>query len=62
MQTLETLTQDNGVEVYVELEDLVPGTYVRRAVIKPPLNTTLVEAKPKVFTVKVLSSRGSGQS
>jgi len=62
MQTLEKLTQDNGVEVYVELEDLVPGTYVRRAVIKPPLNTTLVEAKPEVFTVKVLSSHRSGQS
>jgi len=54
MHTLNKLTQENGVEVYVELKGLKPGTYVRRAVIKPPLNTTLVEAKPEVFTVKVL--------
>lgn len=57
MQTLNKLTRENGVEVYVELKGLKPGTYVRRAVIKPPLNTTLVEAKPEVFTVKVLKSR-----
>lgn len=56
MNTLRKLTQDNGVQVYVDLEGLEPGTYVRRAVIKPPLNTTLVEAKPEVFTVKLLES------
>jgi len=54
MNTLKKLAQDNGIQVYVDLEGLKPGTYVRRAVIKPPLNTTLVEAKPEVFTVKVL--------
>lgn len=62
MNTLENLSQYNGIEAFVNLEGLEPGTYVRRAVIKPPLNTTLVEAKPEVFTVKVLSSRGSKQS
>ncbi len=56
MNTLRKLTQDDGVQVYVDLEGLKPGTYVRRAVIKPPLNTTLVEAKPEVFTVKLLES------
>lgn len=56
MNTLKKLTEENGVRVYVELEGLKPGTYVRRAVIKPPLNTTLVKAKPEVFTVKVLWS------
>ncbi len=60
VQTLEKLTRDNGVEVYVDLNGLLPGTYVRPAVIKPPLNTTLVEAKPEVFTVKVLKSRQTG--
>jgi YbbR domain-containing protein len=62
VHTLEKLTQGDGVEVYVDLEGLVPGTYVRPAVIKPPLNTTLIEAKPEVFTVKVLRSRRAGQS
>jgi YbbR domain-containing protein len=56
MNTLRKLTQDDGVQVYVDLEGLKPGTYVRRAVIKPPLNTTLVEAKPELFTVKLLES------
>ena len=55
MNTLKSLAQDNGIQVYVDLEGLKPGTYVRRAVIKPPLNTTLVKAKPEVFTVKVLN-------
>jgi YbbR domain-containing protein len=54
VNTLKNLAQDSGIQVYVDLEGLQPGTYVRRAVIKPPLNTTLVEAKPEVFTVKVL--------
>lgn len=54
INTLKKLAQDNGIQVYVDLEGLKPGTYVRRAVIKPPLSTTLVEAKPEVFTVKVL--------
>jgi len=57
IHTLEKLTENNGVHVYVDLEGLEPGTYVRRAVIEPPLNTTLVEAKPEVFTVKVFKSR-----
>lgn len=56
MNTLRKLTQDNGVQVYVDLEGLEPGTYMRRAVIKPPLNTTFVEANPEVFTVKLLES------
>ncbi len=55
MNTLKSLAQDNGIQVYVDLEGLKPGTYVRRAVIKPPLNTTLVKAKPEVFTVKLLN-------
>ena len=56
MNTLKELAQDNGIQVYVDLDGLKPGTYARRAVIKPPLNTTLVEARPEVFTVKVLKS------
>jgi YbbR domain-containing protein len=54
---LRDLTEKNGVEAYVDLTDLKPGTYVRPVVIKPPLNITLVEAKPEVFTVKVLKGK-----
>jgi hypothetical protein len=41
------------MQVHVDLKGLKPGTYVRHAVIEPPLDTTLVEAKPEIFTVKV---------
>ncbi|NVL89831.1 MAG: hypothetical protein HWN69_02380 [Desulfobacterales bacterium] len=54
VNTVKKLAQGNGIQVYVDLKGLKPGTYERRAVIKPPLNTTLVEAKPEVFTVTVL--------
>ena len=57
VNTLKKLPHENGgVQVYVDLSGLKPGTYVRPAVIKPPLDTTLVEAKPRVFTVKVIQS------
>jgi YbbR domain-containing protein len=57
MNTIKKLTQDNGVQVYVDLKGLKPGTYVRPAVIEPPLNTTLVEAEPEKFTVKLLRTK-----
>lgn len=54
LNTLKNLPQDNGVRVHVDLAGLKPGTYVRPATIEPPLDTTLVEAKPEVFTVEIL--------
>ena len=52
--TVKKLSQDNGVQVHVDVAGLKPGTYVRPAIIEPPLDTTLVEARPEVFTVKIL--------
>lgn len=52
--TLKKLSQDKGVQVHVDVAGLKPGTYVRPATIEPPLDTTLVEAQPEVFTVKIL--------
>jgi YbbR domain-containing protein len=57
VNTLKKLPQENGIQVYVDIAGLKPGTYVRPAVIKSPLDTTLVKANPEVFTVKVLKSR-----
>jgi YbbR domain-containing protein len=51
--TIENLVQGQAMRVHVDLKGLKPGTYVCHAVIEPPLDTTLVEAKPEVFTVKV---------
>jgi len=56
MNTLKNLARDNGIQACVNLDGLGPGTYMRRAAIKPPLNTALLEARPEVFTVKVLES------
>lgn len=52
---LEAMSRTKGPPVYVELEGLEPGVYVRRAVIKLPMDTTLVKAAPEVFTVTVKS-------
>lgn len=52
--TIRELVQGSGIHVRVDVKALDPGTYVRHAVIVPPLNTTLVEAKPELFTVEVL--------
>jgi hypothetical protein len=37
----------------VDLADLKPGVYVRRASISLPLRITLVKANPELFTVTV---------
>jgi YbbR domain-containing protein len=52
-RTMKQLTQGKGIQVYVDLGGLKPGTYVHPAVIEPPLNTTLLKAQPEVFTVQV---------
>jgi len=56
INALKNLADDDSVQAYVDLTGLEPGTYVRPVVIKPPLNITLIEAKPGAFTVKVLKS------
>jgi hypothetical protein len=40
--------------VLVELKDLNPGVYVRRAAITLPVKTSLVIVEPELFTVKVI--------
>ena len=42
------------IQVFVELQNLKPGVYVRRAVISLPVNTTLVNVEPELFTVKIM--------
>jgi YbbR domain-containing protein len=54
--TLKDVVQGNGLRIHVDLHGLEPGTYLRRAVIEPPLNTSLVEAEPEEFTVEISES------
>ena len=51
--TLKTLVQGNNIRVHIDLQGLEPGTHLRRAVIEPPLNTSLLDAKPERFTVQI---------
>ena len=41
------------LEVYIDLDGLKQGVYVRTAVIKLPLDTILIGASPENFTVKI---------
>lgn len=54
MRVLEALKTGEGIDVYVDLKNLKPGVYVRRAAIVLPLNITLQgQADPEAFTVKI---------
>ena len=56
VNVLEKLYAEKGIKVYVDLKGLKPGMYVRRASIALPLKTTLVNAEPEIFTVKIYGS------
>jgi len=51
---VENLQPEKDIRVRVELKDLNPGVYVRRATITLPVKTSLVIVEPKLFTVKLV--------
>jgi len=51
---VENLHPDKDIRVLVELKDLNPGVYVRRAAITLPVKTSLVIVEQELFTVKVI--------
>lgn len=54
LNIINNLQPSKDIDVYVELENLKPGVYVRRAAISLPVKTTLVNVEPKLFTVKII--------
>ena len=52
-RAVNNLKANPDFDVYVDLEGLAPGVYVRRAVIILPINTTLIKATPELFTVHI---------
>ncbi len=50
---LAGLSADSGITAFVDLKDLPPGIYVRRAKINLPIGTSLVQAAPEVFTISL---------
>ena len=54
---IEKLFGSNGVQVYVDLKGLKPGVYNKRATITLPVKTTLIDAKPEIFKVKIIDQK-----
>jgi len=54
---IEKLFGSNGVQVYVDLKGLKPGVYNKRATITLPVKTTLTDAKPEIFKVKIIDQK-----
>jgi YbbR domain-containing protein len=53
LNIIENLQPQKDIHVFVELKNLKPGVYVRRATISLPVKTTLVNVEPELFTVKI---------
>lgn len=53
IRSIEKLPEVEGFRVYVNLEGLKPGVYVRRATIDLPVGIQLIQAKPELFTVTI---------
>lgn len=50
---LKELSSKDDFNVYINLKDLQPGVFVRRATIELPVDITLVNVEPKIFTVTI---------
>jgi len=53
LNIINNLQPQKDIHVFVELANLKPGVYVRRAAISLPVKTTLVNVEPELFTVKI---------
>jgi len=53
LNILEEFQAEENITVSVDLKGLKPGVYVRRAAVTLPVETSLVSAKPEIFTVKI---------
>jgi YbbR domain-containing protein len=54
---IDELSGSNGVQVYVDLKGLKPGVYKKRATITLPVKTTLMDAKPEIFKIKIMDQK-----
>jgi hypothetical protein len=57
LNIIDNLQPHKDIRVFVELENLKPGVYVRRAAISLPVKTTLVNVEPELFTVKIVGEK-----
>jgi YbbR domain-containing protein len=57
MNAVRSLDVGQGLDVTLDIGGLRPGHYVRKALIRLPLNTTLVQSEPKLFEVDISGAR-----
>jgi YbbR domain-containing protein len=50
---LTELSSKDDFNIYINLKDLQPGVFVRRATIELPIDITLIGVEPKIFTVTI---------
>lgn len=54
---IDELYGGKGIQVYVDLKGLKPGVYKKRATITLPVKTTLIDAEPEIFKVKIMDQK-----
>jgi YbbR domain-containing protein len=57
LNIIDNLQPRKDIRVFVELKNLKPGVYVRRATISLPVKITLVNVEPELFTVKIFGEK-----
>jgi YbbR domain-containing protein len=57
LNIINNLQPQKDILVFVELQKLKPGVYVRRAAITLPVKTTLINVEPELFTVKIIGEK-----
>ena len=54
---VEHLSEDRGIDAYIDLKELKPGVYKKRATITLPVKITLIDAKPEIFIIKIANKK-----
>jgi YbbR domain-containing protein len=54
---IEKLSEDSGIQAYIELKGLEPGRYKKRATITLPVKITLIDAKPEIFKLNIANQK-----
>jgi YbbR domain-containing protein len=54
---IEKLSEDSGIQAYIDLDGLKPGVYKKRATITLPVKITLIDAKPEIFKINITNQK-----
>ncbi len=54
---VEKLSEDRGIQAYIDLQGLKPGRHKKRAAITLPVKITLIDAKPEIFNITVAKQK-----